>query len=362
MAIFQKPAIDAKAMIGVRLCTAGDTDPAALHAFLERFFGTSKADFLCRHGEWWHGSSENRLVIETEGTIAAYCGVQPVRVLVDGAARDALWWIDLVVAPEFRGRGLQTLFDREVRERCDLLLGFPNELAARIHRKHGWGVREDLRAMLAPLRPLAVNAVRRSRGGLRAAAWAAAPWAVLWRRRLARYRPRDVRRVDEPDVERWAELARRGSLGWVTALRDETHLRHRYLDAPYRQELAFYESRSVICVTRRLQLSPSSPQGALQRKGRTEERLLDLFGGLDRREAVCDVLRWVVGEASRAGASQVTALAGHGEVAEWYRRCGFLLGVPARLCWSSSDPRVMEALARGRQHWGLGDSDNDDPV
>lgn len=338
-------------MTDVRLCTAEDVDSAALHAFLERSFGTSKADFLRRHGSWWYGGSENRLVIESAGTIAAYCGVKPVRCLVDGAARDALWWIDLVVAPEYRGRGLQTLFDHEVRERCDLLLGFPNELAARIHRKHGWGVREDLRAMLAPLRPLAVNAVRRARGGpRRAAAWVAAPWAALWRRQLARHRPRDVRRIDEPDVERWAELARRGSSGLATAERDEAYLLRRYLEAPYRDELAFYESGSVACVVRRL-----------ERDGRSEVRLLDLFGELDRHE-VSDVVRCALGEAARAGSAQVTALAGGVWLARVYRRCGFLLAATARFCWSSGDSAVMEVLARGRHHWGLGDSDNDEPV
>lgn len=339
-------------MTNVRLRTAADADPDALHGFLEHFFGTSKADFLRRHGEWWYGGTENRLVIESGGMIAAYCGVKPVRCLVDGAARDALWWIDLVVAPEFRGRGLQTLFDREVREKCDLLLGFPNELAARIHEKHGWGVREDLRTVLAPLRPLEVNAVRRSRGGpLRAAARVAATWAALWRRRLARYRSRQARRVDEPDVERWAELARRGSAGLATTLRDEAYLRRRYLDAPYRGELSFYESGPVVCITRRL-----------ERDGRTEARLLDLFGELDRLGSVRDAVRSALREAVRAGASQVTALAGDAEMARAFRRCGFLLGAKARFCWSSGNPRVMEALARGRQHWGLGDSDNDDPL
>ena len=83
----------------------------------------------------------------------------------DGCPREALWWTDLVVAPEFRGRGLRTLMDREVRSRTDLMLGFPNLLAAGIHLRHGWGVRDDLRALLAPIVPARRPAGTRSRGG-----------------------------------------------------------------------------------------------------------------------------------------------------------------------------------------------------
>ena len=338
-----------------RLSTAEETDPAALNAFLTRFFGPRKAGFLERHATWWYSARTNQLVIEADEAIAAYCGVIPARCLVGGQVREALWWIDLVVAPEFRGRGLQTLFDQEVRRRSDLLLGFPNELAARIHRKHGWGVREDLRAVMAPLRPGAVNAVRRAAGprgaALRSAARAMAPAAALWRSRLARYRPREARRIERPDLPRWAEMARRGASGLSTTLRDEAYLRRRYLTAPYLDELVFYESGPIVGVVRRL-----------ERRGRTEERVLDLFGELDRHEAVRDLLRTILGDAVRAGSAQVSALAGHAELAALFRRCGFWLGATARFCWSSGDGVLMEVLGKERPLWGLGVIDNDEAV
>jgi GNAT superfamily N-acetyltransferase len=335
----------------VRLRTAAEVDADALHAFLARFFGDAKAGFLRRHGTWWHGGEVNRLVLLAGGEVAAYCGVIPVRVAIDGGVHDALWWIDLVVAPEFRGRGLQALFDREVRARAPLLLGFPNELAAAIHRKHGWGVREDLRAVLAPLDPRRLNAVRRAGVAVRLAAGALSPFAWLWRRRLAAWRPRTARRVDAPDVERWAELARVGSAGLATTWRDAAYLRRRYVDAPYRDQLLFYETGSIVAVSRRL-----------ERGGRVEERVLDLFGDLARRDELDDLLRTILGEAVRAGAAQVTGLAAYDELAAAFRRSGFRLGSVARFCWSSLDREVMEALARARFHWCLGDSDNDDPL
>lgn len=337
----------------MRLCTPDDVDPAALHAFLERFFGATKADFLDRHGAWWHDGQEQRLVLEKDGVIAAYCGVIPVRIHLGGETREGLWWMDLVVAPEFRGQGLQTILDLEVRKRCDLLLGFPNELASRIHLKHGWGVRDDLRVLLAPLDPARLGPVRRARGvrgaALRGAARMLTPLTSIWRWRLARYVPTTTRQVDEPDVHRWAELAER--MPYSTTIRDEAHLRRRYLDAPYRDELRFYESATQVLIVRRL------TRGSL-----SEERILDFFGDLSDPAGLQDLLRCSLSEAARRGVSQVTALVGPEELAGVFRRSGFLLSSPGRFCWSSPDPGVMDALRNARLHWTFGDSDNDDPA
>ena len=89
--------------------------------------------------------------------------------------------------------------------------------------------------------------------------------------------------------------------------------------------------------------------------------MLDLFGDLGERGELDDLLRFALGEAARAGAAQVTALAGHRELTSAFRRAGFWLASTARFCWSSPDSELMDALARSRPHWCIGDSDNDEP-
>lgn len=337
----------------MRLCTPDDVDPAALHAFFERFFGSTKADFLDRHGAWWHQGQQHRLVLEEHGTIAAYCGVMPVRIQLDGEVKPALWWIDLMVDPEFRRQGLQTIINREVRQRADLLLGFPNAVSAGIFRTHGWGVREDLRVALAPLDPPGLGPVLRASGGrgtfFRVAARALTPLTSIWRWRLSRYVSSGARRIVEPDLSRWADLARRTPE--TSTVRDEAYLRRRYLNAPYRAELGFYESGPLVLIVRRW-----------PRLGRIEERILDLFGDLSDRAALEDLLRCALRDSARRGISQVTALVGTRELAKVFRRSGYPLSGTGRFCWSSPDPGVMEALWNARLHWTLGDSDNDDPA
>ncbi len=169
-------------MNGAEILTASDVQESELDGFLQRFYGSARANFLRTSGNWRHHSARNRWVVRERDEIAGYCAVIPVTVLVAGRPRNAIWWVDLIVAPEYRGRGLQTLFDQEILGQSSLKLGFPNALAARIHRRHGWGVREDLRSLLLPLRPKEIRALRQNAIG-RVTANLLQPVSALLRRR-----------------------------------------------------------------------------------------------------------------------------------------------------------------------------------
>lgn len=347
-----------------RLCTAEEASPDRLRSFLEASFGPQKAEFLHHHGTWWHRGEGNRWVIQVEGQIAAYCAVTPVECVVASQRVSALWWMDLVVAPEFRGQGLQTLFDIEVRRRAPLLLGFPNELAARIHRKHGWGVREDLKTLLLPLDPPRIGAIATARGsrgrGLRLAARALTPASALWRGYVARYRPKTARRLEQPTAHELAAIAAKGASGdLVTTLRDADFFQWRYLEMPFRDQLEFYVAGS-----------PSAPEvGLICRRwpepqdlefGSPGVRILDLFGNLQREGEMEDVIRLASATAARGKAHQVTMLVAQPARVARLRRCGFFLQATSRFCWSSESTDVMNALDQASHDWCLGDSDNDD--
>lgn len=342
-----------------RLVTAESVDPEHLRLFLEGSFGPAKAEFLHRHGSWWHRGAANRWVILVGEEIAGYSAVTPLCCQVGPREVPALWWMDLVVAPAFRGRGLQNLFDAEVRRRAPLLLGFPNELAARIHRKHGWGVREDLSTLLLPFDPRRLNAISGASGwkgrGLRLAAAAAAPLAGLWRRRLARYRPRTARRLAQPTAETLAAIAAcNTATDRITTRRDAEFFRWRYLEMPFRDQLEFYvagaeEAPVVGLISRRL----PGPRGV-------GVRILDLFGNLECWEELEDLVRTASAAAAVAGAHQMTVLAAQPSLARRLRRWGFVLKTTSRFCWSSEAVEIMSAVDEAPHHWSLGDSDNDD--
>ena len=342
-----------------RLTTADQVDEDALHAFLCDVYGESKAEFLRQHGNWWYRGAQNRLVITCGDRIAAYCGVIPTTSLIRGERVLAVWWVDLHVAPDFRGKGLQAILDREVRHLAGLKLGFPNELATGIHLKHGWGVREDLQSLILPLRPLRVKQVRtakRVRGlVLRSVALVMTPWAKMVRDRMKQYEPVSAWKEVAPSEDLFSRVFERYKLlGISTTYRDADFVRWRFLDCPYRSELDFYFAGPSHCPTHFLITR------TLDVDGHTVTRILDVFGDFENVLGLRDLLHLAVKGAVLRGACQVTALVSSKSLRSIYRSAGFIFGARSRFCWYGGSEDQIRGLREG-VHWTLGDSDNDEP-
>ena len=346
----------------VSVSRASEVDAGRTADFLRRSFSAAKADFLIQHGDWLHRGGDTRWVLEVDDEIAGYCSLIPVTCSVEGRPQPAVWWVDLVIAPSFRGRGLQTHFDELVRSRHALLLGFPNALAARIHRHHGWGVRGDLKTVLLPLNPWKMRRIRRASGfrgaALRFAALALSPLAALYRLRVTSYRPRSARVVEVVDYELLSRVAEENlDPSVVTTWRDAAYLRWRYGESPYpcivyvAGSSADSESPKAVLIARRIGSGAS-----------LMERWLDIFGDLEDSDVLDDLLRAAARESARAGAVQITALAAHRTLLAALRRVGFVLSSTSRFCWFDERPETISQIADSAHHWSLGDSDNDEPV
>jgi len=341
-----------------RVVTAAEVEPSRLNDFLCGAYGPTKGEFLRRCGAWWHRGDENRLAVVRGDDIVGYCAVIPTRCRIDGETHPAVWWVDLIVLPEFRGRGLQHLLDERLRAWGDLKLGFPNPLAARLHLRHGWGVREDFRTLLLPLRPRRARIVHSAVGTkgvlLRLGAVALSPVAHLFRRRLSRYQPLSARVVEGPDPQALAAIfERHGPHAVATTARDAAFIRWRYLDAPYRAEITFYVAGPVGDPTLALiSRSMSSPSGTIV-------RVLDLFGDLDDRSGLRDIVLLALRDATRAGATQVSVLAAFPQLRSFFRALGFLFGAKARFCWHSHSQDLLQLLWQKDCHFSYADSDND---
>jgi hypothetical protein len=313
-----------------------------------------------RDHSWHYGRNGNRLGVVVRGALAGYCALIPTRIMIRDRIEEAHWWVDLIVAPHFRGRGVQSLLDQEVRQRYPLLLGFPNRSAASIHRRHGWGVREDGRVYLLPLSPSRIRSVINGRGlsgaARKAGAVCLSPAAALWRLRLGRFQPRFARRCPVPDPGRLARSFRRfhpAACG-VTTCRDESFFQRRYLEAPDRKELVFYEAGplktpSLILVARQ----KPRPEGPVT-------RILDLFGDLSDQAGMKDLLKFAVKDAIDQGSGQVTGLHWGETLVPLWHGLGFFIRVQARFCWHSVSTDVMQAFQRAPLYWTLGDSDQDE--
>jgi hypothetical protein len=311
------------------------------------------------HGAWRHRGDQHRLIALKGQRIAGYCAVIPSSVSLRDRVMTALWWVDLYVHPDFRGQGIQKRFDQVVNETADVKLGVPNQLAMKVHRKHGWGVRDDYRIMLLPLVPKEILQVRMAQGprgaALRSAVRLASPVAWLWRRRLKGCEPAWAQMVERPEAESLAAIFHLYRRIFVTTNRDADFIRWRYLESPHRSQYTFFtggagQNPSLALITR-----------TFTRQGVTVARILDIFGDLTDGKGLLDVLRLAIREAAKKGASQVTAWACNPTMMSALRSSMFILSAPARFCWLSGGKEVMRIIDETPCHWTLADSDNDTP-
>ncbi|MDZ7831097.1 MAG: GNAT family N-acetyltransferase [Desulfobacterales bacterium] len=339
------------------IVTGDDVDKTSLAHFLQRVYSPEKYQFVMNHGEWLYRGGVNQWIVQTDKEIVAYCAVIPVLCSLYGMPESALWWVDLIVHPKYRGKGIQTLIDQRMREVGGIKLGFPNALAAKIHRKHDWVVREDGDVLLLPLRPIKVNKIRRSKGLtgvlLRTAATIMLPAAWWWRKRILAERTDNARCITNPSPSVLADLFERFKFQYpVTIYRDESFWRWRYLSAPYRSELSFYlagnpDSPSHCLVTR-----------SLQTDGIPSMRILDIFGDLKDIGGFRQALALSIQDAIERDAAQVTAINFLLALNPVWRQLCFFVRTTGRFCCHSDNDTLMKSMMK-QQHWVLGDSDND---
>ena len=341
-----------------KIITAQEIDQAQLDRFLRGYFSEQHCNFLRDYGLWHHQSNKHRLIVlNNSEQIVGYCAFIPATIWLLDREIPASFWVDLYVPYKQRGKGIQSLTDQAIREMTGLQLGFPNQFVLPIHKKHGWGIREDYQRMMLPLIPSKVirlqSMIGRKGVALRSVAQLASPIAWFYRGWLKRYEPTSAQVLEKPEAEALAAIFLRYRDGWVTTNRSADYIRWRYLESPYRSQYTFFVGGtglypSLVVVSR-----------TLIRQDRTVTRILDIFGDLEDQQGLSDILRLVIREAVKQGSSQITAIASNPNIMSVLRANGFLANIKFYLRWFSQDPEVMASIGKSRCHWALADSDND---
>lgn len=79
------------------------------------------------------------LVIFYKNRVIGHAGAIPFRVLLDGDWHLASWFIDFGILPEFRGKGLSSMFVEKWMELFEIHLALGcNEKSAEVFKKNGW--------------------------------------------------------------------------------------------------------------------------------------------------------------------------------------------------------------------------------
>jgi hypothetical protein len=348
-------------MTEVAIVSVAHQDQTEIDRFLSQVYKREKAEFLRLNRQWWYKGGDYQFVgITPHGQVVAHSAIVPFTVRLAGKAVSALWWVDLVVLPEFRGRGIQTELDNRVRAAGDLKFAWPaRELSAKMFQRHGWELRENSFFLSLPLKLSVLNFVR-VRGGLkgkllRAAVSLTNPLAALLRLYLSRYKSKQAYKLHNPDPNQLAAVYTKfnSQQDWVMTDRSLDYLRWRFLQSPYFDQYQFYglgedgELRLVL-ITRTLMVN-----------GIKTTRLLDVFGDLDDGNGLCDLLRFAIGEAAQKGVDEIVAIASYPNLVSTLHHVGLKFSRKLLFCWHTDDAEKDRLIDQSVSHWTFADSDCD---
>jgi GNAT superfamily N-acetyltransferase len=336
-----------------QILTYDDVTPSQFHAFLSKAYKPGKVDFLMQHGEWLYRGNQHRFIILDGENIAAHSGVIPALFMLDGGRQETVWMMDLVVLPEYRGRGYQRALEEHIRGLRPTTLAFTNQLSTTIFEKHGWGVGERGHYYTLPLRPMRLKAkffTPTLKGQLVRLKTAITSLPTMLRlKQLADYQPRYTQEIRDISAEKLTEVFfTHHDLRQVTTCRDADYLGWRFLQAPYRYQYRFYLAETLVLVVRQAHFENGQ-----------ETRLLDIWGDLSNLRRLEDILRTAVRDAVLSGSMRVMGISSLPALTEVLQCLNFRAEIPRLFCWASPSPDVQAAIGWGLCHWSLADSDND---
>ena len=339
-----------------------DVPEADLHAFFTEAFNKEKADFLVQYSDWWHRNSKARFVaIDTDKQIpVGYSALISSQVAINGKREDIYWLVDVMVLNTYRGQGIQRLVDEEIQKEQRIRIGFPNELASKIHRKHGWGVRVDGYRWQYTLSLRANSKLRFYPGligkALRAVAKLTTPLYQRYRvNQVGQRQSSNVQLLEEPNAEDLGHifLNHHPQPHQITTYRDADFIQWRYLDAPYRSDLRFYTASQhdkpvLAMITRELTV-----------KGLRTLRILDLFGNLDYTEGLQNLIHQAQLDAIEHQIEELIIVVTAFELTSALEHAGFTQRDIVTFCWLSDNPEDMQRIEVCSPYWTFTDSDLD---
>ena len=297
-------------------------------SFLKNVISSRKSHSLNEIGSYISKGDKNRFVLCLGENIIGYFSIIPSFINLFGEKKKNIWWIDLIIQKNHRGFGYQSLVDTFIRKMDALKFGFPNALAAEIHKKHNWNVSKNFQVLLLPLEPDII--LKNSRLNfflryfyktifiilfplLKASKYVFTNYNVKWSSKLNDLNPNIFENV----------FLKYSNDRLITTWRDKAHFNYRYLLSPNKKEMDFYITKknnevTHYCITRRV-----------NDKGSLKVRILDIFGNFQDQERLKDLIKLVIKTSINQGASQITTLATIPKMKNIFKNCGFLINTPA---------------------------------
>ena len=303
--------------------------------------------FLIKFGSWLHKGDSNRFALVLNNRIIGYYGIIPTILSNTGKLEKAIWWNDLIISKEFRGNGYQNIIDDHIRNRSEIKLGFPNIVASKIHKKHGWYIDNSLKVMIFPIKPMLINKkISKNKLFSQLISFMSKPFL----KKALKYKPRWSSKDSKPKLEYYRNIFHMNRY-LCTTNRDMNYFKDKYIDSPFYDEYLFYHCKknkrvNIYLICRKI----------ITAKG-LSLRIVDIFGSTWDFSALMDLIILVIRDSINEDLTHITVLESDKKIQALMFICGFFLFKKARVCFYVNPHANIKKLQKAR--WVFADSDND---
>ena len=340
-----------------KIIKASDLDNQKVDSFMELCFNKNKVDFLKKHGEWLYNGQDNRYIVLDNENPVGHFGLIPSKINLEGEEFHTLASMDLNIPNQYRGKGIMRFIDDYVRLKKDIIISFPNDTSYKIYKKYGHQVSKKNRVMFLPLQPSNVPHYKKFKNFkkilLRFLFILLEPFYFIFKRLYINQATKYSYKLENPSSEILSEIFKYQSKNIVSTIRDKNFIQWRYFDSPFFSQYDFFvggfqKQNSIIMITR-----------TLNHMNVTQTRVIDLFGNLDDKKGLKDLLKNVIQHSIKKKSVYMTLSTSLSSVFKTFIKSGFLpISRSNFRYWHSSD-KIMKKLLNNKMHWCLSDSDND---
>ena len=112
---------------------------------------------LTSNWRWWYRVGYNELeplILSVDNKVIGQAAYLPINLNILGNIVPAIWFVDYVVLPEFKGKGLGKILSKEWMKICPNQMAICSEYSLRVLKKFGWKDNLSTKRLVRPINTL----------------------------------------------------------------------------------------------------------------------------------------------------------------------------------------------------------------
>ena len=133
-----------------------EIDNNQLHIFYKDVF-KDRCEVLLKNLKWYYRINYlncEPIVLVLKNKVIGQLGLIPIKVKIRNNIIPATWYIDLVVHPEFQGKGLGSILVKEGQKQSKMQIALCNEAALKVYKKFNWQINISTKRLARPINPI----------------------------------------------------------------------------------------------------------------------------------------------------------------------------------------------------------------